>query len=61
MRSIDANNNNKNNNNSDYAAVIEKYRFRSTIISNNSLKHILIDCVDVADVRSKLYDVNTLC
>jgi hypothetical protein len=53
MRSIDANNNNKNNNNSDYAAVI--------VISNNSLKHILIDCVDVADVRSKLYDVNTVC
>jgi hypothetical protein len=29
MRSIDANNNNKNNNNSDYAAVIEKSKYKN--------------------------------
>jgi hypothetical protein len=28
--------------------------------SNCSIKHILIDCVDVADVRQTLYNVNTI-
>jgi hypothetical protein len=28
--------------------------------SNYSLKHVLIDCVDVADVRQTLYNVNNL-
>jgi hypothetical protein len=29
--------------------------------SNYSLIHILIDCVDVADIREILYDNDTLC
>jgi hypothetical protein len=28
--------------------------------SNYSLKHVLIDCVDVADVRQTFYNVNSL-
>ena len=28
--------------------------------SNYSLKHVLIDCVDVADVRQTFYNVNNL-
>ena len=27
--------------------------------SNYSIKHVLIDCVDVADVRQNFYNVNT--
>jgi hypothetical protein len=29
-------------------------------IKKKSLKHILIDCVDVADVRQNFYNVNNL-
>jgi len=28
--------------------------------SNYSIKHVLIDCVDVADVRQNFYNVNNL-
>jgi len=28
--------------------------------SNCSLKHILIGCVDIADIRQTFYDVNTI-
>jgi hypothetical protein len=33
---------------------------RPECISNFSLKHVLIDCVDIADVRKTFYDVNNL-
>ena len=29
--------------------------------SNYSLKHVLLDCVDVSDVRQNFYNVNNLC
>jgi hypothetical protein len=33
---------------------------RLTIVSNYALKHILIDCVDVTNIRSSFYNVNIL-
>jgi hypothetical protein len=29
--------------------------------SNYSLKHVLLDCVDVSDVRQNFYSVNNVC